>query len=102
MDLVIRGRSQDQRGARPWETGRAGEDQSGARQDRTRGRRRTRVVPGRTGPVGVEGGAEWAQKSRKQQTQLSASVHQREPEAQGRVAAQWPSLKQRFQSKPSQ
>ena len=31
-----------------------GEDQSGARQDRTRGLGRTRVVPGRTGPEGME------------------------------------------------
>ena len=42
MDLVIRGRSQDQRGARPWDSG------------------RTRVEPGRTGPWG-KGGPEWSQ-----------------------------------------
>lgn len=32
-----------------------GEDQNGARQNRTRGRGRTRVEPGRTGPEGMEG-----------------------------------------------
>lgn len=58
-----------------------GEDQSGARQDRTR------VEPGSTGPEGMEGGSEGAQKSRQQQQQ-SSRVHQMEPEAQGRVAAQ--------------
>jgi len=63
-----------------------GEDQSGARQDRTRGHGRTRVEPGRTGPEGLEGGSEGAQKSREQQQ--SSGVHQMEPEAQGRVAAQ--------------
>lgn len=74
MDLVIRGRSQDQRGARPWDTGRTRVEPD-----------RTRVEPGRTGPQGMEGKAEGAQESRQQQ---SAGVHQREPKAQGRVAAQ--------------
>ena len=64
-----------------------GEDQSGSRQDRTRGRRRTRMEPGRKGPEGMQGKAEGAQESRQQQQQLSTSVHQMEPEAQGRVAA---------------
>ncbi|KAK2849024.1 hypothetical protein Q5P01_008858 [Channa striata] len=41
----------------------------------------------------MEGGSERAQESRKQQ-QLSASLHQRDPEAQGRVAAESSSLKQ--------
>lgn len=79
MDLVIRGRSQDQRGARPRDTG------------------RTRVEPDRTGPEGV-GGPEWFQAGQDQRAlegrksrvsreshQLSAGVHQRAPE--GRVAA---------------
>lgn len=78
MDLVIRGRSQDQHGVSPSDTG------------------RTRMEPGRTGPEGV-GGPEWSQavqeqrgpKNRKQQQQqMSSSLHQREPEAQGRVAAE--------------
>ena len=80
-----------------------GEDQSGARQDRTRGRGRTRVVPGRTGPEGMEGKAEGAQESRKLQ-QLSASVHQRKPKGAGQGSStEWPSLKQlhQFQSKPA-
>ena len=41
-----------------------GEDQSGSRQDRTRGRRRTRMEPGRKGPEGMQGKAEGAQESR--------------------------------------
>lgn len=60
MDLVVRGRSQDQHGVRPWDTG------------------RTREEPGKTEPEGV-GGPEWSQagqeqrgpKSRKQQLQQS-------------------------------
>jgi len=83
MDLVIRGRSQDHRGTRPWDTG------------------RTRMEPGRTGPEGMEGGSEGAQKSRKQQQQ-SSSVHQVEPEGKG-SSVEWPSLMQlqQFQSKPA-
>lgn len=51
MDLVIRGRSQDQH----WSEAMGhGEDQSGARQDRTRGRGRTRVEPGSTGAEGAQ------------------------------------------------
>nr|WP_163938708.1 hypothetical protein [Paraferrimonas sp. SM1919] len=43
------------------------------------------MEPGRKGPEGMQGKAEGAQESRQQQ--LSTSVHQMEPEAQGRVAA---------------
>ncbi|TNN37719.1 hypothetical protein EYF80_052116 [Liparis tanakae] len=101
MDLV-RGTSQDQCGSRPCyrggpvEPGRTGpegvgaperfqaeQDQSGSRQNRTR------AVPGRTGPEGVEGRAEGPPAAA-----VAASVHQREPEAKCRVAAEWPSLKQ--------
>ena len=45
------------------------------------------MEPGRKGPEGMQGKAEGAQESRQQQQQLSTSVHQMEPEAQGRVAA---------------
>lgn len=54
------------------------------------------------GPEGMMGGAEGVHESKKQQ--LSAGVHQREPEAQDRVAAQrWSSLNQlqQFQNKPA-
>lgn len=59
-----------------------GEDQNGARQDRTRGRGRTRVVPGRKGPEGMEGGAEGAQQSRSSWRRVYTRGSQR-----GRVAA---------------
>lgn len=98
MDLVIRGRSQDHReqghgtrGGPEWsQAGQdhgAREDQSGARQDRT---------------IKRGGRSRWVRERRRQQ--LSSSVHQREPEAQGRVAAaaEWPSLtQQQFQNKPA-
>lgn len=95
MDLVIRGTP----GPARRETMGHGEDQS-VEPGRTGPEGvRTRVAPGRTGPEGVEGRAEGARESRQQ---LSASVHQREPKAQCRVAAaaEWPSLKQlqQFQS----
>jgi len=99
MDLVIRGRSQDQRGTRPWDTGR-----TRVEPDRTgpEGLGRTRMEPGRTGPEGMEGGSEGAQKSRKQQQQQSSSVHQVEPEGKG-SSVEWPSLMQlqQFQSQPA-
>jgi len=104
MDLVIRGRSQDQRGTRPWDTGRTRvePDRTGPEGlGRTRVEPgRTRVEPGRTGPEGMEGGSEGAQKSRKQQQ--SSSVHQVEPEGKG-SSVEWPSLMQlqQFQSKPA-
>lgn len=76
---------------------RAWEDQIGARQDRTRGRRRTKLQPGRTRPVGVEGRAEGLQES--SQHQLSTSVHQ--SEAEDRVDAQRCSSLQQFQNQPA-
>ncbi|KAK5864707.1 hypothetical protein PBY51_015926 [Eleginops maclovinus] len=69
MDLVITGKSKDRRGARPWDTGRT---ECGARQDRTTGRGRTRVFPGRTGPEGMEERGEGAKESRKQLQQVLA------------------------------
>ncbi|GAA6225293.1 uncharacterized [Lates japonicus] len=82
-----------------------GEDQSGARQDRTRGRGRTRVVPGSTGPEGMEG------RSRGGPREQETAVGKCTPEGargagQGR-STEWPSLKQQqqqqsqFQSKPA-
>ncbi len=82
---------------------------------------RTGVEPGRTGPEGVGGPKRsqagqdqraWWEKQRvleragissRNQQQPSARGHQREPEAQGSVAAEWPLWKQLqlFQSKPA-
>jgi len=87
MDLVIRGRSLDQRGARPWDSG------------------RTRVAPGRTGPKGRTG-PEWCQAGEDQRAwraeQREAAVGECTPEG-ARAAEQSSSapLKQQFQSKPA-
>lgn len=76
MDLVIRGRSQDRTSATT-----QGGPVCGARQDRTRGRGRTRVVPGRTGPEGM-GGPEWFQAgmSRGGPREQEAAVNECTPE----------------------
>lgn len=93
MDLVIRGRSQDQRGARPWDTG------------------RTRVEPDRTGPEwsqAVQDQRAWREESEgAPKDQAAAAVIEGTPDGargagQG-SSAEWPSLTQlqQFQSKPA-
>lgn len=99
MDLDIRGRSQDQRGARPWDTG------------------RTRMERGRTGPEG-EGGPEWFRADRTRghggksrggprEQEAAAAVGECTPEGargagQG-SSTEWSSQKQlqQFQCKPA-
>lgn len=89
MDLVIRGRSQDQRGAGLGEDQRcqagqdhgAREDQSAARQDRTREEQR-------------------CPKEKEQQLQAMCTPEGARGTGQG-SSTEGPSLKQQFQSKPA-